>query len=377
MITFDTPLVGSEALSPYNYIEFNSAQAFTGLSFQPQRLLIIEGKETASAAPTAPATAATIAPRRADTGSLPLNKLMALAECEKEKYVLPERLNKAIKAAQLAAKASLYVLLTDKVKADDLRPLIPEEQFTHLVLCGEVQLEALALLLAERWGHDQQIDGHLFIGSKTHTTKLNSPHVTVIPVMGEDSPEEWAAAFAAVNAQYATTPSRPYQTLKVVGLKTQHPGPTLKERNELLAKGLATWRKQSDEIYIDRLVTTYLTNSQGVSDPSFRDLNVKQTLSLLRYDFRSAISLQYPRHMLAKDDFPYEGPVITPKTAKMFAIARYRKWQTMNLVQDPDGQFAKNIRVEIDDTPGKLNFYLPVYVMGQWRVTQTQIAFRL
>ena len=50
---------------------------------------------------------------------------------------------------------------------------------------------------------------------------VESKHVTIINHDKQDELGVWAASFAALNAQYATEPSRPYSTLKVPGLVSE------------------------------------------------------------------------------------------------------------------------------------------------------------
>ena len=410
-----------KTLSPYNYIEFNGSGASAGmLSSQPQRLLIIsempkptetteekkarekaeaEARDAGNGDDTTPPTLPVI-----DNESLagaknkkPKKPKSIINESADESPVIPkvvpafndlsrdktddELLSlfgkasegmKAAKAARVAYKnVSMSVLFVDNSTKETLKESLaklPEQQYTQIVYpyTEAEKIKQVVAILDERWKSDTQIDGHLFVPlTAEQTTKdILSKHVTVVP--GDAS---WAGAFAAVNAQYAVAPSRPYQTLKVPGLSQTGEAPKLNERNTLLNSGISTYRVKGTDVHIDRLVTTD-------TSLTYRDLNVKQTLSYLRYDFKRFLDEAFPRHMLARDNAEYEGPVVTPKAAKAMAIARYRKWQGSNLVQDPGGKFADGVRVEVDpkDT-GKLLFLLPVIPMGQLRVTHTQIAF--
>lgn len=405
-ISFNPEL--TNALAPHHYIEFDNSGAYEGLAGQKQTLLIVDvftPPTPPAAPPTEPVTEATTAnaaTRRRTRNRERATELPAEAVfCSEANAAKPdckivlERFKVALEAKNNAAPATETYLLQIPQQADAsaykaaLEAAIPEESYTQIALLEYDQAVVAGFkgLLKARWERSIQLDGHLFVakaGTKSDLAPLaealNSPHITIIPLKSDqDNAGQWASAIAAMNAAYATTPSRPYQNLKVSMLKTKaEEGFRLTERNLLLAAGVSTWRKNGSDIIIDRLVTTYTKNNAGADDSSYRDLNTLQTLSFLRFDFRTAIALAFPRHMLAKDDFPYEGPVVTPKVARMFAVARYRQWQRNNLVQDPGGEFAKRLRVEVsENTPGKLDFYLPVHVMGQWRVTQTSIAFKI
>lgn len=399
-ISFNTKL--KDALAPHHYIDFDNSNAYDGLSAQKQHLLLVDlvdSIDNTTSSPTAKNTTSTVE-KTSDKQLNASSNPMILTEEEAIKEIATEdtsvsRIKNALsikKNAGPSVTSSVLKLVKRKHTADyvkDIEELLSEQSYTQIALLSsdQQQLDAWKIVLKNRWAHDLQLDGHVFTAKygdteelKKLAKELNSPHITILPLKNQDDkPEEWAAGFATVNAVYATTPSRPYQNISINGLTTSktNDGFSLKERNALLGAGISTWRTNGSEIIIDRLVTTYTTNETSADDPSYRDLNTLQTLSFLRYDFRTAVALRYPRHMLAKDDYPYKGPVITPKIARMFVISRYRQWQENNLVQDPGGLFAKNLSVEASDTPGKLDFYLPIHVMGQWRITQTSIAFKI
>jgi phage tail sheath gpL-like len=208
------------------------------------------------------------------------------------------------------------------------------------------------------------------VSDKVDQLKSDSKHVTLIKK--EDSEQTnafWSAAFAALNAQYATEPSRPYSTLKVPGIKSSLKS-SLTKRNAQLNKRISTYKTNiEDSVFVDRLITTY-------ADPEYRSLEVKQTLSAIRYDLKKYFETRFSRFMLVKEDHPFPGPVLSPKSIKTLLISRYRLWQSQNLVQD-NGKVTGRIRVEVSKTnSSKVDIYLPIVTMGQLIISQTQIAFR-
>ena len=181
-----------------------------------------------------------------------------------------------------------------------------------------------------------------------------------------------------MNAQLASSPQKPYTQVSLPRLEAPALPPKLKTRDDLLKAGVTTIRLNGKLVFLDRLVTTQRKIDADEADPCFRDVNTKQILSYLRYDLKQYFGTIFSRMSLARDDFPYSGDVITPKAAKALIIARFRKWQEKNLVQDPEEMFAKEVKAEVDpDNPTKLNFYLPIVVMGQLYTTQTQICFTI
>ena len=343
----------STRLAPHHYIKFDNTGAFKGMSLQKQRILVIDNRPKLKLSPK------------------PITKDEAGAEqVRQEEDKVIDKLLSGIEHK--------------KIVYDPKALSIPEEAFTQIVLLSYDKdvIGKIKAVLEKRWSNEQQLDGILFVAGRTDSlyAEFNSPYICLIPLKhAVDSAALWGVSFAVMNANYASEPARPYQNLKLPGITSAaSEGFTLAEREELLGKGFSSWRKAGDDIMVDRLITTFLKSVAGADDPSYRDLNTLQTLSLLRYDFRSSVALRYPRHMLAKDGYQYKGPVVTPKMLRSFCITKYRQWQENSLVQDEVGMFKKRLSVEVDkNTPGKVNITLPIQVMGQWRITDTTISFEL
>lgn len=252
-------------------------------------------------------------------------------------------------------------------------------------------LAALKTELADRWGPLRQIEGMAFAGaSGTHSAlgtlgdSQNSPHLSIMHNHGSPSPPfVMAAAVAAVAAYYGNIdPARPFQTLSIAGVLAPAESDrfTLQENNLLLYDGISTFQVDADGVCrIQRLITTYKTNAVGADDQSYLDVNSPLTLSYLRYDFRTYILGKYPRHKLANDGTRYGAgqAVITPKVGKAEAIARFRIWEELGLVEDAD-QFKSELIVERNPSdPNRLDWMLPPNLVNQFRVGGVQIGFLL
>lgn len=345
MIGFSLGRIG---LSPANYVEVKKNPFFSTLGAQEQRILLLKSGEA--------------------------DQFLDLNEDKIDPRFIEEK--------KLVRQIPLYSLVFKDLKK--ALELVPEIQFTQLVWLGESEpdLATLHKFLSTRSDTDE-IDGHLFVaksGPLSAIKKLSldqqSYHISIMPTFSSDKKDEplWALVLATVNADLAIAPQKPYTQVVLPGLPVPTFPPKLQERDDLLKSGVSTIRMNGKQIILDRLVTTQTKND----DPCFRDVNTKQILSYLRYDLKQYFSTIFSRMSLARDDFAYSGDVITPKAAKALVISRFRKWQEKSLVQDPDGQFAKDVQVEVDsNNPGKLNFYLPIVVMGQLYTTQTQICFSL
>lgn len=244
--------------------------------------------------------------------------------------------------------------------------------------------------LADRWGPLRAIEGHAFAAARGTVSELgtlgdgeNSPQVTVMDAGAAPTPPyEWSASVAAVVAYYGEIDrGRPFQTLELPGVlgPVKDAQRTQTERNQLLLDSISTHTVGSDgTVRIERLVTLYQTNEFGVADPSYQDVNTMLVLGYIRWDFRSMWLRKYPRHKLGNDGTRYGAgqKVMTPKLAKAEAIAKFREWEEIGLVESAD-QFKRDLVVERNGSdPNRLDFLLPPDLINQLRVTAAQFQFR-
>ena len=267
---------------------------------------------------------------------------------------------------------------------------LDEIQFNVIIMpyTDQENLRTLDTFLEDRWGPENPLDGHMFIGSGENPERqieiaesLNSRQITMLDAGNFPGPAHlFAAAVAGLNSRFASIdPARPQQTLEVRGVLPPKAPKKREVRDQLLKAGVSTTTAQSGKVYIERLVTTYTRNAIGSLDPSYRDLAVKQTLSFLRWDFRRLFASRYPRHKLAMSDERI-GPgqaVLTPKSAKAEAVALFRQWELAGLVEDID-QFKTEIVVQISPTdPNRLEFLMTPNLINQHRVIGAQISYIL
>ena len=254
----------------------------------------------------------------------------------------------------------------------------------------------LALIETEldsRWGPLTQNDGHCHVAYRgtvgTINTKLssrNSPHLDMwtVETDGEPGPVwEKSALCGALAAYYlGIDPARPLQTLTLPG---HLPAPQEKrfirsERNNILSYGGATTVvDDGGNVVIERAVTTYVTNSGGFVDPSYRDTETMYTLSLLRYQVRARIAQKFPRYKLADDgtQFAPGQAVVTPKIIKAELIALGLDWVDAGLMENID-QFKSDLIVARNSTDvNRVDVLLPPNIVNQFRIFAAQIQFRL
>ena len=251
----------------------------------------------------------------------------------------------------------------------------------------ETSLLLIEAELEDRWGPHRPIDGHLFTAASqapndliTNFNSRNSKHVTITAASSSPSPSwEWAAAIAGINATEAEKdPARPYQTLPLSGIMPARNPLAFLARDSLLKNGIATTvTDASGVVRIERLITTYKRNAAGAPDRAYLDITTKQTLSFLRFDFRTHFMTKFPRHKLADDGtrFGTGQAVMTPKTAKAEAIAKFNEWEERGLVESAD-QFKRELIVERNrQNPNRLDFLMPPDLINQLMITAAQVAF--
>lgn len=268
------------------------------------------------------------------------------------------------------------------------------DEWYHIISCpfnDATNLTVIETELADRFDYDRMIDG-LYVTAKSDTlanlttfgNSRNSPHVVSMNAYKVPStPWEVAAATAAQMAlEGQADPARPFQTLELVGILPPASSErfTLLENNQLLTDGIATHQVDSaGKVRIQRAITMYQTNDAGAADIAYLDSNTMLTLMYLRYDWRNHIMTKYARAKLADDgtNFGTNQLVITPSIGKAEAIAKFRQWAALGLVENID-QFKTDLVVERNSSdPNRLDFVLPPDLVNQFIVGGTTIQFLL
>jgi len=252
-------------------------------------------------------------------------------------------------------------------------------------------LTAIEGELADRFGPTRMVDGVAFAckaGNHATATALadgrNSPHVSIMGANSSPTPTyEIAANVAAVVAYYGVSdPARPFQTLPLTWVLAPAESArwTIVQRNLALYDNLSTFKVAAgDVVQIERLVTTYETNSAGAPDTAYYDVTTMLTLMYLRYSFRTDFATKYPRHKLAADGTRINAgqAIITPLLGKAEALHWFREMEGLGLVEGFD-QFKRDLVVERNATDtNRLDFLLPPDVMNQLVVTAAKFEFRL
>lgn len=253
-------------------------------------------------------------------------------------------------------------------------------------------LTAMEAELVDRFGPVRMIDGVYHCAKdgtlstlSTFGAARNSPHVVCQEATDVIStPYEEAAAVAGrVAAEGAADPARPFQTLELVGVV---PAPMeerftyLERNNTLLFDGIATVNvDQAGKVRIERCITMYQKNDAQADDIAYLNENTLLSLMYMRYDWRQHILTSYPRAKLA-DDGVRAAPgqsIMTPKVGKAEALAKFRQWEDLGIVENFD-QFKNDlVCVRASGDPDRLEWTLPPDLMNQFRIGGTVVQFLL
>lgn len=295
--------------------------------------------------------------------------------------------------AGIAATVTALAGGTSNPTLDDAIAALGDTQYNVIEMpyTDAVSLATLEQEMVDRWGPMRMLGGEAYTAAVASFAALgtlgnsrNSPFDSIMGIpAGLNAPWEIAASYGASAAYYLNIdPARQLRTIPLPGILAPLPADrlTLEERNLLLYDGISTATVDADgTVRIERAITTYKTNPAGADDESYLDVMTVHTVDYLRYDWRNYILTKYPRHKLANDGTRYgQGQaIITPSVGKAEAIARFRKWEDMGLVENAD-QFKRDLVVERNaSNPNRLDWLLSPDIINNFMIGGTQIAFLL
>lgn len=273
---------------------------------------------------------------------------------------------------------------------------VAAQWFTGIVVPWDdsTTLGAIAGNLAGRYQAMGKQDGHAYFGHSgtfgALTTKgavTNSPHITGMGAKGSASPPwVWAAALAGVaEFQLTNDPARQLRTLVLAGVEAPAETDwfTDTEMDLLLKGGVSTFTPQSDgTVTIDRVVTTYKTSALGVPDRAWLDIMVPKTMSRLRYDWASYVSLLYPRHKLSDDgsvaaEADTSGVVVTPRRMLGSWGARCRLYEELGWIEGAKDTVRQSVFERDVNDRNRLNARQQVRIIGNLMVLAASLEFQV
>ncbi len=267
-----------------------------------------------------------------------------------------------------------------------------ELQYHYVVnpFMDDEQLTLLENEMDSRWGPMRQVDGRVFMARAGSYESIrdfgqqhNSPHFTCMGIFDSATPHWLAATINCAIASHLLDidPARPLQYLKMPGFIAPNLKLSREERNTLLYSGISTFRVEFDgSCQIERQITMYQRNDQSFTDDAYLDINVPETLSMMRQLQRYTIMSKFPRYKLAQSANLYGSgqKIVTPKMIKAELITLYETEFMYNKgwVQDLD-HYTKNLLVEIHpDDSDRVDYRDQPTLIGQFRILAGQVAFK-
>lgn len=149
------------------------------------------------------------------------------------------------------------------------------------------------------------------------------------------------------------------------------------ERGALLAGGVATTTLDSaGTLHIERMVSTYTTNAQGIPDPSWHDITQASVAIRVRYDWVNFAALQWPRNKLAPSGSlaaAYGPTVVTPRRLWSSWASRSRLYEQQGWVINSAATAAQSV-FQIDPAnPNRVNARQVINVIGNLMILAGQI----
>lgn len=242
-----------------------------------------------------------------------------------------------------------------------------------------------------RWAWNVQIYGHAFTGKfdtagnlTTLGTARNSGHQTIIGLEDYCAADyQVVAAAVARSAQsLANDPARPLQTLDLLGILPADKASrlTASQRNTLLFDGIATlYTDSAGTVRIERMITTFQTDSFGSASDALLDVNTLFTLMRVQRYWKAGITSRWPRYKLADDDTPIaEGQkIVTPKIVKGGIIADYAAMMQLGWVENLNAFASSIIVTRPAGDPNRLDMVVEPDLINQFRVLAVANRFRL
>ncbi len=242
-----------------------------------------------------------------------------------------------------------------------------------------------------RWSWQQQLYGHAFYASagtfSSQTTlglTRNNQHETIMGFYGSPTPSwVWSAALCAQTAvSVRADPGVPLQYLPLRGVLA----PPVEnqflpsQRETLLFDGISTFTVLRDgTVQTENVITSYQTNTQGVADSSYLELETMFQLMLEIRTLQAMLTSKYARSKLASNGSkPAAGSnLVTPNTIKADIIALYQSRTDAGFTQNAD-EFAAALIVNKNTVnPNRVDILWPGTPVNQMRTFATLVQFRL
>jgi phage tail sheath gpL-like len=247
--------------------------------------------------------------------------------------------------------------------------------------------------LTGRWSWESQLYGGVYMAVRggfsslvTFGATMNDAHTANMGFFDSPSPNwAWAACIAGVVAvSVRADPSQPIAGLAGALLPGILPPPAQSQfntslRNTLLFDGVSTYKVIAGQVFIENLITTYQTNSNGQPDNSYLQVETLNELAFLLRDLVAFLVANFGRAKLAANGTraaPGTG-VVTPSTISAAIVAHYGQLEAQGEAQNTAG-FAAGLIVQINaQNPSRVDVLFDPTLMQGLRIFAVLAQFRL
>ncbi len=254
--------------------------------------------------------------------------------------------------------------------------------------------------LTGRFTAMSKLDAHGYVGKSGTFAELgtwgqltNCPFLTAVGLNGSPT-SSWvlsAAVMGLASFHLANDPARQLRSLTVPGADA--PGAVDQfidtERDLLLRRGVSTFECLSDgSVTISRLITTYRKSNLNVDDEAWLDIMVPATLSRIRYDWQSYVSLLYPRAKLADDeegaafatnmsDDATGNAVVTPRRMHASWAGRCRAYADLVWIESVEDTIKQSVFQRSSSDKNRLESRQQIRLVGNLMVLAGSLEFQV
>lgn len=278
----------------------------------------------------------------------------------------------------------------------DALDAIPEDDWYHYIIGGytaAVTVLEIETYLAEKdvatkaksgvyWAALNSTSGISEL--TTYGSARNSTHSSIMGMYNNPSlPWDFAAAIVAAVAPKLGQRA----SYNLSGTEIPFVGPSIgtdmfenSEQNQLLATGISTYNRTTDgKCTIDKLITTYQTNSSGGSDDHYRAVQSFYTMQYLRYDVNTFLAAKYQNFNIVDDGSKYAkgAKVTTPNGIKASLQNRAITWAEAILIEDVETTIANAVVERNSTNTNRVDWRLEVNLANQLEVLAGQIGFQV
>ncbi|MGH3265177.1 MAG: hypothetical protein ACRDNS_24650 [Trebonia sp.] len=265
--------------------------------------------------------------------------------------------------------------------------------YTDIVMSwtDSANVSALCEELIARYGAMEVEDGHGYVTfagtlaqAQAAQAAANCQFLSAIPLTHPPSPPWAYSASLAGIASFALTndPARQLRGMALPGIVGPRPADrwTVEEKNLLLAGGLSPVDVMTDgTVVTTRVVTTYLTNDEGVADPDWHEIMTPKVMSRIRYDWNAYSKLLYPSNKLSDNGSiasQYDSTVATPARLGASWATRYRTYEQNGWLEN-DALATQATFVRNANDPNRCDSTRPMQIIGNLMVEASVMQFQL